>query len=178
MRKTNIILICVLILLNSSCSPKFQDKYKATDKEDCKAFIDFLKTNFFRDKKDKLRTKKSYYEVLKSKESFDSLMLAPFRRELYGNNSNNCEDILRLEDFYAILGKPDYLGVHPVRKYLSCVYLIVAYPERLNCPCGKLTGLGSYEYKFKMGYRIAPYCRLLEIKFRSTDHSMFGYDFY
>ena len=178
MRKINIIFLCVLILLVDACSPKFQVKYKANDTEECSIFIDFLKTNFFRDKKGRLRTKSFYDEGVRSKGSFDSLMLAPFRRALYGSNSD-CDGILRLEDFYAILGKPDFIGVHPVHKYTSCSYLIVGSSyEWQYCPCGKLDLLGFYGYKSKMGYRVAPYCHRLEIKFRSTDYSMFGYDFY
>jgi hypothetical protein len=175
MRKIIILFICVLIFTFNACSPKFQTQYKITDKAECKEFFDFLNKEFYRDKKGNLRTIKDCFWLPElQKSSFDTAIVKHFfdlvqkeKKLLYCNNT------LKVSDFYATLGKPDFVGVNKVYNFHYCVYLI-SDSQEIYCPCGTVHKDGSFRYKSKMGYWVAPYCHILEVRFRPKDDSIFA----
>jgi hypothetical protein len=176
MRTITIIFVCTTIFILNACSQKFQDKYKATERKECQEIITFFKKNLYRDKKNILRTVMNDFTQYGT--DFDTIIKKPFQ-ELFTHsedNSNCFYSIIKADDFYAILGKPNFTGIHPYYKYSYSIYFIstnysAAYPK------GAINQRGEYDFKRKDGYTPAYYCRRLLIRFRAEDNSIFAIDF-
>ncbi len=174
MRTIKFYSLVYLFLLSSGCNSKFQQKYTATEYEPCKEVISFLQKEFYRDKKNRLRTVRNDFTQYETE--FDTVIVKPFL-SLFLYSKGDCYDKIRTSDFFATLGKPDFIGKHPYHKYYYCVYFITT-DSRVVCPKGCVNEVGRYDYKYKMGYNKAASCRCLEIRYRFKDNSIFHINLY
>jgi hypothetical protein len=176
MRTITFYSLVYLFLLSSGCNSKFQQKYTATEYEPCKEVISFLQKEFYRDKKNRLRTVRNDYTQYGV--DFDTTIVKPFHSLRTYSKNGNCFEKIRTTDFFAILGKPDFVGKHPYYKYNYCVYFITSGGDNVTCPKGCVDASGVYDFKNKMGYTKASYCHRLEIRYRPKDNSIVHINLY
>jgi hypothetical protein len=161
MKKFAVLLIYSFFIL--SCHFSSQKILKPTEYKPCDELIAFLKKEFKRDGKGVLRTTQeasSFIMGIGNATSFDTIIKTKMQNLLTNQNGGRCY----ITDFYAILGKPDFQGVHPYHKMHYCMYFIASSCCNY-CPKGEIRSSGYYDYKLKRGYNTSYQCHKLEIRF-------------
>ena len=145
-------------------------KNSVINNDDCKAYLTFLKDEFYKDKKGVIRVKKipcTFYS--KDSIQYDSLISKPLS-EIQRRN-RHCT--LKITDIFNLWGKPNFIG-QTSNKSWYCVYFVVA--DFKNCPKGQLSKVGPYSYEYKEGYVLADYCHSFIFYYRKESKEIASID--